>query len=150
PAASAGARVQAAQGERTLTAIIIPQDGGMRSSTNRAQRARRAGLASYRLRPIVLEETGKELSEGNFNRIITDYEDECGKIPGMSRERRGSIYHPHIREDIPLGTLTVEKYERPPWTFNKLVYVEKEGFSEALKDNGWPERHDCLDGEMGM
>jgi hypothetical protein len=97
----------------------------------------------YRLRPIVLEETGKELNEGNFNRIITDYEDENGEIPGMYREPRGSIYHPHRDEDIPLGTLTVEEYERPIWTFNKPLYVEKEGFSEALKDNGWPERHDC-------
>ena len=31
----------------------------------------------------------------------------------------------------------VEDYKRPLWTFNKLVYIEKEGFSEALKDNGW-------------
>src|SRR5258708_30558804 len=29
------------------------------------------------------------------------------------------------------------------WTFNKLVYIEKEGANEALKDNGWLERHDC-------
>jgi hypothetical protein len=61
----------------------------------------------------------------------------------MYREPRGSIYHPHLDETIPLGTLTVEDYERPIWNFNKLVYIEKEGFSEALKDNGWPERHDC-------
>ena len=27
----------------------------------------------------------------------------------------------------------VEDYERPAWTFNKLLYIEKEGFSEALK-----------------
>ena len=37
----------------------------------------------------------------------------------------------------------VEDYDRPVWTFNKLVYVEKEGFSEALKDEQWGERHDC-------
>jgi hypothetical protein len=62
----------------------------------------------------------------------------------MYHEPRGSIYHPHRKETIPLGTLTVEAYERPIWTFNKLVYIEKEGFSEALKDNGWAERHDCM------
>ena len=38
----------------------------------------------------------------------------------------------------------VEDYKRPEWTFNKLVYIEKEGFTEALKDNGWAERHDCM------
>jgi DNA topoisomerase VI subunit A len=37
----------------------------------------------------------------------------------------------------------VEKYERPAWTFNKLVYIEKEGASEALKDERWSEKHDC-------
>lgn len=37
----------------------------------------------------------------------------------------------------------VETYERPAWTFNKLVYIEKEGAQEALKQNRWPERHDC-------
>ena len=61
----------------------------------------------------------------------------------MYREPRGSIYHPHRDETITLGTLMVEEYERPPWTFNKLVYIEKEGFSEALKESGWAERHDC-------
>ena len=37
----------------------------------------------------------------------------------------------------------VEDYERPVWTFNKLVYIEKEGVNEALKAVGWPERHDA-------
>jgi hypothetical protein len=97
----------------------------------------------YRLRPIVRDELGDELKEGNFKAIITDYESEYGEIPGMYREPRGTIYHPHRDETISLGTLMVEDYERPPWTFNKLVYIEKEGFSEALKAAGWPERHDC-------
>jgi hypothetical protein len=74
---------------------------------------------------------------------ITAYEDENGEIEGMYREPRGSIYHPNRGDHIPLGTLMVEDYERPAWTFNKLLYVEKEGFSEAVKDDGWPERHDC-------
>jgi hypothetical protein len=94
----------------------------------------------YQLRPIVLEETGQELKIGNFKNILTDYEAEYGEIDGMYREPRGSIYHPHRRQNIPLGTLTVEEYERPAWTYNKLVYIEKKGFSEALKDDGWPER----------
>jgi hypothetical protein len=38
----------------------------------------------------------------------------------------------------------VEDYERPAWTFNKVVYLEKEGFSEALKEARWAERHDCM------
>jgi hypothetical protein len=97
----------------------------------------------YRLRPIVQEEIGEDLKEAHFKNIITDYEAEHGEIPGMYREPRGTIYHPHREETITLGTLMVEGYERPPWTFNKLVYIEKEGFSEALKAERWAERHDC-------
>jgi len=97
----------------------------------------------YALRPIVMDETGEELKIGNFTGIITDYEADYGEIPLMYREPRGSITHPHRNETITLGTLMVEQYERPAWNFNKLVYIEKEGAQEALKQNRWLERHDC-------
>jgi hypothetical protein len=61
----------------------------------------------------------------------------------MYRDSRGTLYHPHIQQDIPIGTLAVEEYSRPEWTFNKVLYIEKEGFFEALKAARWPERHDC-------
>jgi hypothetical protein len=60
----------------------------------------------------------------------------------MHREPRGSIYYRHRGETITLGTLMVKDYERTAGTFNKVVYVEMEGCTEALKDLGWPERHD--------
>lgn len=97
----------------------------------------------YALRPIVINEIGEELKISNFKGIITDYENENGEIPLMYREPRGSITHPHRNETITLGTLMVEEYKRPAWNFNKLVYIEKEGAQEALKQNRWCERHDC-------
>ena len=97
----------------------------------------------YRLRPIVREEIGQELKLNNWKTILDDYEEKNGEIPLMYREPRGSITHPHRNETITLGTLMVEQYERPPWTFNKLLYIEKEGAQEALKQNCWLERHDC-------
>ena len=97
----------------------------------------------YQLRPIVRAELGVELQIGNFKSIITDYEFDHGEIVGMYRELRGSITHPHRDETITLGTLMVEEYERPKWTFNKLLYIEKEGANEALKEVRWPELHDC-------
>jgi hypothetical protein len=97
----------------------------------------------YRMRPIVLEETSKELQISNFLGILDDYERENGEIALMYREPRGSLTHPHRNETITLGTLMVEDYERPVWCFNKLLYIEKEGAQEALKQNRWLERHDC-------
>jgi hypothetical protein len=97
----------------------------------------------YVLRPLVQNELGLELHNHNLREVITAYENERGDIPGMYREPRGSLYHPHTGDEISLGTLAIEDYDRPYWTFNKLLYVEKEGFSEALKADRWPERHDC-------
>lgn len=98
----------------------------------------------YAIRPIVMRETGAELKKGNFYKIITAYEAEHGEIPGIYRDNRGAIYHPHMGDgDIPVGTLMVENYKRPLWTFNKIVYIEKQGFFETLKAEKWPERYDC-------
>lgn len=84
----------------------------------------------YAVRPFVIDELGIEPSWGNFEGIITDYEEEHGDIPGMYRDPRGTLYHPHTGEDIALGTLAVEQYERPGWIFNKVLYIEKEAFSK--------------------
>src|SRR5262249_51766693 len=98
----------------------------------------------YVIRKIVHDEIGETLTTANFKSIITDYESEYGEIEGMYREPRGSIYHPHRGETITLGTLMVEDYERPPWLYSEIVYIEKEGFPEALKEVQWAERHDCM------
>src|SRR5262249_49650209 len=86
-----------------LDAVIAEVSGNGRYRFNPRQ-------LLYRLRPIVKDELDQELTTINFNAIITDYETEYGEIPLMYREPRGSIYHPHLHQTIPLGTLTVEDY----------------------------------------
>jgi hypothetical protein len=98
----------------------------------------------YRMRPIIKEATDQELSTKNFTKILTEYENDNGEIDGMYRDPRGSISHPHSGDVIPLGTRTVEDYERPFWEFNKILVIEKEGFSEALRKRGRDKRHDCM------
>lgn len=98
----------------------------------------------YAVRPHLLTALEKEPEYNYFAQVITDIEAGMGRdLPGLYRDARGVIYHPHTREEIPLGTLNVETYERPAWTFNKILYSEKEGFFSILKDAGWPERNDC-------
>jgi DNA topoisomerase VI subunit B len=97
----------------------------------------------YGVRPLVQAEHEKSLSYSYFTSLITDYENEFGEIAGMQREARGSIYHPHLRQEIPLCTETVAKYHRPFWTFNKMVYIEKAGTQQNLIETGWPEEFDC-------
>jgi len=98
----------------------------------------------YVMRPFVMDETGKDPGYDTFTGYLTDYENEFGKIKGLYRDDRGSIYHPHDTDGLlSLGDLTVERYERPPWTFNKILYIEKEGFFQILRDEQWPEKYDC-------
>ena len=97
----------------------------------------------YRIRKIVMEVTGEILTTGNFNGIITDYEEEHGEIPKMYREPRGSIYHPHLKETIShrhacgrkLQTATVELQQIPLYRKGRLL--------RSTQGSGWFERHDC-------
>ena len=74
----------------------------------------------YAIRPFVKAELNEELDYGNFGRIITEYEGENGEdIPEMYRDDRGTLYHPHLHEQISLGTRMVEHYEPPDWTFSQ-------------------------------
>jgi hypothetical protein len=98
----------------------------------------------YNVRPRFLKVFKQEPNYDTFSQVISGHEAELGHdLPGIYRDDRGVLYHPHLREDIPLGTRSVEQYDRPAWTFNKVLYVEKEGLYPMLKDAAWPERNDC-------
>ena len=96
----------------------------------------------YAVRPYVMTSLGKEPEYNYFCTVITEYESDHGDINLMYRDNRGTLYHPHLGEDIPVGTVSVENYNRPKWTFNKVLYIEKEGFFNILKDNKIPEKYD--------
>ncbi|MCY9755159.1 hypothetical protein M5X00_13005 [Paenibacillus alvei] len=98
----------------------------------------------YAIRPYIMDAfDGKQPNYTYFCQIITDYEAMYGDIPGMYRDPRGTLYHPHTGEEIPLGTIAVQDYNRPRWTFNKIIFIEKEGYFASLRDVGFPEKYDC-------
>ncbi|AOZ93616.1 ATP-binding protein [Paenibacillus crassostreae] len=97
----------------------------------------------YAIRPYIITELNRQLEYGYFCGVVTDYEAVHGDIPKMYRDNRGVLYHPHTGQEIPIGTLTVQGYKRPEWTFNKILYSEKEGLFPLLKDVKFPERFDC-------
>jgi hypothetical protein len=103
----------------------------------------------YAIRPLVQQEQDKPLAYSYFTGLLTDWEAERGEIAGLQREPRGSLYHPHRREEIPLSTETVARYARPFWTINKLVYIEKAGTQQNLIEVGWPQEHDCAIASVG-
>jgi hypothetical protein len=98
----------------------------------------------YRMRQVVAAAGGDELKWKYFDKDLTvEYEEGRGKEPMSYRDPRGTFYMPHGGESIPLGTLQVEAFERPEYRFNKIVFIEKEGFFVVLKAEGWPEKYDC-------
>lgn len=97
----------------------------------------------YEVRPALIASGYADPDYNYFTRILTEYENDYGDIAGMYRDNRGTLYHPHESDIIQLGTMQVEKYTRPEWQFNKILYIEKEGFFSILIDEGWPEKHDC-------
>lgn len=97
----------------------------------------------YSVRPRIMDRD-QELEYGYFCSVITAIESDRGRdLPGMYRDARGHLYHPHTGESIALGTLNVEKYQQPEYLFNKVLYIEKGGFFPLLIEQKWPERHDC-------
>jgi hypothetical protein len=97
----------------------------------------------YAVRPYVIKESGKEPDYAYFcTELIGSYEAQYGDIPLMYRDERGTLYHPHSGQDIPIGTIAVENYQKPVWTFNKILYIEKEGFFNVLKEKKIPEKYD--------
>lgn len=96
----------------------------------------------YAIRPKLLDVT-RNPDYKWFSDCITQYENIHGDILGMYRDTRGALYHPHLGEEMPIGTLEVEEYKRPAWTFNKILYIEKQGFFSTLKAEKWCERNDC-------
>lgn len=128
--------------KKAVTLAALPAATAKASGSGRYRYSQRQLF--YAVRPALLEAFGKEPDFNYFCQVLTGYEAELGHdLEGMYRDDRGTLYHPDLREDIPLGTRSVEKYTRPPWTFNKILYCEKEGFFPILKDACWPERHDC-------
>lgn len=99
----------------------------------------------YNVREIVSKAGAGALSYDNFTSIIDNYENSIGSdLPGMVRDDRGSIYTPHIGEDPEsLGSEMARIYKPPAWTYNKVLFIEKEGFFHILRDEKWPEKHDC-------
>jgi hypothetical protein len=97
----------------------------------------------YELRPYLIQAIGREPQYGTFSKIVGAFEDRHGDVENLYRDDRGTLYHPHTGESIPLGTRSVAEYQRPALTFRSILFAEKEGLFPQLKHARWPERFDC-------
>ena len=58
---------------------------------------------------------------------MPEWQRNHGALPGLYYEARGELHHPHDGTVTQLGTREVGAYELPPWQFDKVLYIEKDG-----------------------
>jgi len=84
-----------------------------------------------------------DLKYGYFSQtLVVDYQREHGPISGMYRDPRGTLHEPHTGKTVRLGTREVAAYEFPEHTFNKILYIEKEGLEPVITAAKLAERYD--------
>jgi hypothetical protein len=74
--------------------------------------------------------------------LLTEYQEENGLIAGLWRDARGHLHEPHTGNSVALGTREIANYEFPEYTFDKILYVEKEGELPKLQAAKLGERYD--------
>jgi DNA topoisomerase VI subunit A len=88
-------------------------------------------------------EIGKALDYTYFSQgLLTEYQEERGLIAGLWRDPRGHLHEPHTGNSVALGTREIAAYEFPEYTFDKILYVEKEGELPKLRAAQLGERYD--------
>ncbi len=101
----------------------------------------------YAARPLVYAhgewEYGKRLEYGYFSQtLLTEYQEQRDAIAGLWRDPRGNLHEPHTGKSVALGTREVLAYAFPEYTFDKILYVEKEGEWPKLQAARLAERYD--------
>lgn len=77
-----------------------------------------------------------------FRTLLTQYQQEHGPIPGLYYDPRGELREPHTGKIVRLGTREVAAYEFPSHLYDKILYVEKEGFGPVFEAAQLAERFD--------
>ena len=100
----------------------------------------------YAVRPLCYAHpywpASKPLGYGYFSQqLLTEYQELYGEIEVLYYDPRGHLHEPHTGKVLNLGTLEVADYELPPYTYDKILYVEKEGELPKLRHAELAERY---------
>jgi hypothetical protein len=97
----------------------------------------------YQVRPLIQQYTDKELDYPYFTPpLVTEWEECHGSLQGLIYEARGHLVEPHRDIELALGTVEVANYEIPDWEYDKILYIEKEGFRQIFDAVELGQRYD--------
>jgi hypothetical protein len=83
------------------------------------------------------QEESTELEYGYFSQnLLPGYRREVHPLTMIDYKARGVLYDPHTDEEIPIGDRELRDWEFPKWQFNKILFIEKEGVWQTLKQTG--------------
>lgn len=74
--------------------------------------------------------------------LVVQYERDHGRIRGHYRDPRGELFEPHTGNSVRLGTREVADYILPRYLFDKILYIEKEGFNPIFEAARTADRYD--------
>jgi hypothetical protein len=97
----------------------------------------------YQARPLVQRYTDEVLNDTYFTQtLMPAYDREVQELPGVYYEARGTLSEPHTSQKVGLGTREVSDYQFPDWTFDKILFIEKQGLYPPLEAAQLAERYD--------
>ena len=97
----------------------------------------------YVVREFIKQYTNKELTFSYFSPpLLTEYEEEHGEIAGLLFDGRGHFQEPHQANEFELGTKEVNNYQIPDYEYDKILFIEKEGFKPILDAACLGQRYD--------
>jgi hypothetical protein len=120
---------------------VLPQ--AVKQATGDGQLPVSAHTLFYHIRPLIQPYTSKELKKNYCEqKLLPAYQQKHGPIPGLYYEPRGTLYEPHGGKVVPLGTRQVSAYEFPIWSYDKILFIEKQGLWPTFQAARLAERYD--------
>ena len=97
----------------------------------------------YAARPLVQQYTDAELGHNYFSQdLLVEYQREHGRLDLLYYDPRGNLHEPHTGKSVPLGTREIDEYRLPFCTFDKILFIEKEGLQPVLDAARLADRYD--------
>lgn len=77
-----------------------------------------------------------ELDFDNFARCLAEFRLEVHPLPLIDYKARGTLFESHSGREIPMGDRELRDYQFPRHEYAGILYIEKEGVWQTLKDTG--------------
>lgn len=81
-------------------------------------------------------EESTELNFGYFSQCVAEFRKEQHKLTRLDYKARGTLYEAHSRREIPIGDKELRDYTLPRHEYAGILFIEKEGVWETLKETG--------------